>query len=241
VDARPVHLDLHNHTVFSPDGIMEPIRFLQVAASRGLGCVAVTDHDSFRGALECLELAAADPLLPRVIAGEEIRTLHGEIIGLFLREEIPGGLSPLATVALIREQGGLVYLPHPFDGVRESAFRGEELEQIAGMVDVVEVNNGRSMRRAYGRNALRLAARIGTLLGAGSDAHFEGEVGRSYMDVPRVPVREDFMEVLRKGRPSPDPGVADLALNWVYGAATGVAKAARARHGSRLRRSPAGT
>ena len=210
---------------------MSPLRLLRAAAARGLDCIAVTDHDSLRGAVECARLSAMDPMLPRVIPGEEIRTSAGEIVGLYLCEEIPGGLSPLETLARIREQGGLVYLPHPLDGVRGAAIDGESLEAVARAADVIEVSNGRSLRPSYSRKALDLAARLGKPVGAGSDAHFEREVGRAYMEVPGLPEQTDLLELLRVGRPSPDMGPLDTALGWAFCLTTAATKAGR-----RLRR-----
>jgi predicted metal-dependent phosphoesterase TrpH len=213
---------------------MSPLRLLRAAAARGLGCIAVTDHDAFGGAVECARLSATDTTLPRVILGEEIRSSAGEIVGLYLREEIPGGLSPVETVARIREQGGLVYLPHPLDGVRGATMDEGSLEAIARAADVIEVSNGRSLRPSYSRKALDLAARLGKPMGAGSDAHFEREVGRAYMEVPGLPERADLLELLRAGRPSPDMGPLDTALGWAYCLATAATKAGRRLHRPRL-------
>ena len=215
--GRPVlRLDLHNHTIASSDGFMTPRVLLERARARGLACIAVTDHGSLEGARACAALAAADPSLPRVIPGEEIETTVGEIIGLFVQEQIPEGLSLDETVERIRAQGGIVYLPHPCDEVRRSAVHGEARLRAARAADVVEVQNGRSLRPAYDRDALRLATRAGALLGAGSDAHYPGEVGQAYVEVDRIPGRDDFIEVVRSGRPAPVPHVAAYARSWFY-------------------------
>lgn len=219
---------------------MSPLRLLRAAAQSGLDCIAVTDHDSLRGAEECVRLSAADPGLPRVIPGEEILTSHGEIVGLYLREEIPGGLSPQETVARIRAQEGLVYLPHPLDGVRRATIHGEYVEATARAADVIEVSNGRSLRPSFSRNALDLAARLGKPMGAGSDAHFVREVGRVYMEVPRVPERTDLLELLRVGRPSPDMDPLDVALGWAFCLTTAATKAVRGLRRPRLHSPAAG-
>ena len=219
---------------------MSPLRLLRVAAARGLDCIAVTDHDSLRGAEECARLSATDPTLPRVIPGEEILTSNGEIVGLYLREEIPGGLSPLETVERIREQGGLVYLPHPLDGIRGATIHGEFLELAARAADVIEVSNGRSLCPSFSRKALDLAARLGKPMGAGSDAHFEREVGRAYMEVPSLPERADLLEVLRAGRPSRDMGPLDTALGWAFCLTTAATKAGKGLRRPRLHSQAAG-
>ncbi len=217
---------------------MTPGFLLSTAALRGLGCVAVTDHGSLRGALECQELALKNPALPRVIPGEEIRTTVGEIIGLYLHREIAEGLPPEEAVAAIRAQGGLVMLPHPFDGIRRGVVVPEWREPLALMADVVEVWNGRLLRPADWRRALELAARTGRPFAAGSDAHYPGEVGRSWLEVPRVPRREDLLDLLRAARPGPEPSPRELARRWWFLGRTGVHKSAAAL---RRRRGPTGS
>lgn len=183
-------LDLHNHTFFSADGLMTPARLLEAAKGRGIDFLAVTDHNTVQGALQALALSEADLSLPRVIPGVEVRTAVGEIIGLYVREEIPRGLPLEETVALIREQGGLVYLPHPYDVFRRGAVSPAEREHAAGLADMVEVVNGRSLGPRAGRKAARLADRLGRPGGAGSDAHRKGEVGRAHILVGERPTRD---------------------------------------------------
>src|SRR5262249_30147226 len=107
-------VDLHTHTDASHDCQVPPELLLDQAEAGGLGGVAITDHNVFSGALKAVELARDRDVT--VIPGDEIKTDNqGEVIGLFLREEIPRGMPFADTVAAIKEQGGLVYLPHPFD------------------------------------------------------------------------------------------------------------------------------
>lgn len=193
--AWSVRLDLHNHTHSSRDASLSPSALLERARDRGIQCIAVTDHDALEGAEACVALAAADPSLPRVIPGVEVRTRVGEVIGLFVGRPVAPGASLVETVAAIRAQGGLVYLPHPCDPLRRAAIRPEAREEAAALADIVEVSNGRSLRPAYDREALLLADRLGKALGAGSDAHYRGEVGRRYMEVSRVPTRDDLVEL----------------------------------------------
>ena len=112
-EERPLHLDLHSHTYYSPDGITSPQRFVAACQRKGITCVAVTDHNTIRGALAVKEMA---PFL--VIVGAEIRSREGEIIGLFLSDEVPPDLSAQETIERIRAQDGLVSLPHPLDRFR---------------------------------------------------------------------------------------------------------------------------
>jgi predicted metal-dependent phosphoesterase TrpH len=115
VGASGLRLDLHNHTAFSPDGLMSPAVLLAAAKARGLSCIAITDHNTIRGALQGAALAESDPTLPRVIPGMELSTRDGEVIGLYLSEEIPSRLTAVEAIVRIKAQGGLVCLPHPFD------------------------------------------------------------------------------------------------------------------------------
>ncbi len=137
-----LRIDLHNHTDYSPDGVLSPLRLLLLARARGLDCIAVTDHNRLEGALRCLELAEGDSSLPRVIPGVEVRSRHGEIVGLFLERDIPAGRSALHTIDLIRAQGGIVYLPHPYDVFRRATLTPDRVEEVARHVDVIEVANG---------------------------------------------------------------------------------------------------
>lgn len=222
-----MRLDLHNHTHSSRDASLSPSALLERARDRGIQCIAVTDHDALEGAEACVALAAADPSLPRVIPGVEVRTRVGEVIGLFVGRPVAPGASLVETVAAIRAQGGLVYLPHPCDPLRRAAIRPEAREEAAALADIVEVSNGRSLRPAYDREALLLADRLGKALGAGSDAHYRGEVGRRYMEVSRVPTRDDLVELLRLGRPAPEPRLPRYVASWFYVARSAAAKMAR--------------
>lgn len=227
--ASSVRLDLHNHTHFSRDGSLSPLALLEQARDRGISCLAVTDHDALEGAEACVALAASDPTLPRVIPGVEVRTRVGEVIGLFVQRPVAPGASLVETAAAIRAQGGLVYLPHPCDPLRRAVIRPDAREEAARLADIVEVSNGRSLRRAYDREALLLAGRHGKALGAGSDAHFPGEVGRRHMEVSRVPTRDDLVELLRLGRPAPEARLTDYVASWLYVARSTVAKMVRGR------------
>jgi hypothetical protein len=167
--------DLHMHTSWSHDCTVEPEELLDHAEAVGLGAIAVTDHNVFGGALEAAELARGRDLI--VIPGEEVKTHgQGEVIGLFLREEIPRGMSFSETVAAIKDQGGLVFLPHPFDrlhAVPDPATLHRHIDDI----DVFEVYNARLLFEAFNDEALRFARKYGLTMGAGSDAHVLQGVG----------------------------------------------------------------
>ena len=200
-DAEPLQrIDLHTHTYFSPDGITSPRRFVEACRRKGLTCVAVTDHNTIRGALAVKEIAPFP-----VIAGAEIRSREGEIIGLFLSEEVPAGLSATETIERIRAQGGLVSLPHPLDRFR-GGVGAERLAQLAPLVDIVEVMNARTTLGRDNDEAARLAAEHGLAGVAVSDAHSPWELGRAYVEAPHFEGPQEFLEALRwgvcVGRPS---------------------------------------
>jgi predicted metal-dependent phosphoesterase TrpH/glycosyltransferase involved in cell wall biosynthesis len=188
-------IDLHLHTEWSHDCSIPTEELLDHAEEIGLGGIAVTDHNVFGGALEAVELARGRDLL--VIPGEEIKTdSQGEVIGLFLEEEIPRGLTFADTIAAIREQGGLVYLPHPFDrmhAIPDPATLHRHLAEI----DVFEVYNARLLRDSFNDEALRFARKYRLLPGAGSDAHVLQGVGTGAVRMRRFEGAEEFLLSLR--------------------------------------------
>ena len=214
MNASGLRLDLHNHTSFSSDGVMSPAELLKAAKEAGLGCIAITDHNTVDGALVALALAEADPTLPRVIPGIEISTAAGDVVGLFVREAVPRGLSFEDSVALIRQQGGLVYLPHPFDIIRRGTIASDVRERAAAEADVVEVLNGRSLSSLAVKNSRLLARRHAKPQGGGSDAHGPREVGRAYVTVERCPLVGDLADLVRQGALRDGMYWHEYVLNW---------------------------
>ncbi len=187
--------DLHMHTTWSHDCSIGVEELLDHADSEGLGAIAVTDHNVFGGALEAIELARGRALT--VIPGEEVKTDNqGEVIGLFLEEEIPGGMSFADTIAAIREQGGLVYLPHPFDRMHAIA-DPSTLHRHLGEIDVFEVYNARLLFETYNDEAVRFARKYNLIAGAGSDAHVLQGVGTGALRMRRFDGPEEFLLSLR--------------------------------------------
>lgn len=188
--------DLHLHSSISPDCNMSLDTIIRTCLRRGIGCIALTDHNRLSNALALQRIAPF-----HVIPGEEIKTSEGEIIGLFLADEIPRGMTPGATVEAIRRQGGLIYIPHPFDRVRRSVLRTGALMEILDEVDVVEAYNSRITFPADIQRAVLFAREHGKLLGAGSDAHVWWELGNSVVEMPEFDgSREGFLRALAQGR-----------------------------------------
>ncbi|MCS7007583.1 MAG: PHP-associated domain-containing protein, partial [Thermoleophilia bacterium] len=214
-DREWIVVDLHVHTEHSHDCSIPVADLLEHAEAIGLGGIAVTDHNVFAGAAEALELAAGSNLV--VIPGEEVKTAgQGEVIGLFLEREIPRGLAFADVIAAIREQGGLVYLPHPFDrlhAIPDPATLHRHLAEI----DVLEVYNARLLRESFNDEALRFARKYRLLEGAGSDAHVLQGVGTGAVRMRHFEGPEEFLlslrsaEILRRPR-----SLAYLqSLKWV--------------------------
>jgi predicted metal-dependent phosphoesterase TrpH len=207
--------DLHMHTSWSHDCSIPVADLLDHAASIGLGAIAVTDHNRFGGALEGVELAHGHKLT--VIPGEEVKTdRQGEVIGLFLEKEIPRGLSFADTIDAIRAQGGLVYLPHPFDRMHAIP-DPRTLHRHLADIDVFEVYNARLLRESFNDEALRFARKYNLTMGAGSDAHVLQGVGTGAVRMRAFNGPEEFLVSLRRAEilRRPKSLVMLQSLKWV--------------------------
>ena len=160
----------------------------------GVNCLAIADHGTIAGALKLKEIAPFP-----VIVAEEIMTPFGEIMGMFLSEEIPGKLSVEETIAQIEAQDGLVCIPHPYDKLRFSALDDETLEAIMPHVDIIEVFNARSLFPHALDKSRRLALKYGKLASAGSDAHIASEIGNAYVEMPEFNGKDQFLTSLAQG------------------------------------------
>jgi predicted metal-dependent phosphoesterase TrpH/glycosyltransferase involved in cell wall biosynthesis len=207
--------DLHMHTSWSHDCSIDAAELVDHAEAEGLGAIAVTDHNVFGGALETLDYARGRNLV--VIPGEEVKTdSQGEVIGLFLEREIPRGLSFGDTIAAIREQGGLVYVPHPFDRLHAIP-DPRTLHRHLADIDVLEVYNARLLFEAYNDEALRFARKYNLTMGAGSDAHVLQGVGTGALRMRAFGDPEEFLISLRTAEVLRRPkSLAYLqSLKWV--------------------------
>ena len=214
-DREWILCDLHTHTSWSHDCRVEVGELLEHAELEGLGAIAVTDHNALGGALEALELARGRDLV--VVPGEEVKTAgQGEVIGLFLTEEIPRGLSFADTIAAIRSQGGLVYLPHPFDRLHAIP-DAPTLHRHLADIDVFEVYNARLLFDAYNDEALRFATKYNLTMGAGSDAHVLQGLGTGVLRMRTFEGPEEFLISLRSAQVlrRPKSLVYLQSLKWV--------------------------
>ena len=191
-----IDVDLHMHTDHSHDCATPVEVLLGTAKARGLGAIAVTDHNEISGAFEAAE--KAERFGVKVIVAEEIKTAsQGEVIGLFLKEKIPRGLSLEETVAEIKRQGGLVYVPHPFDRMH-SVPDYEHLLSVIDDVDAIEVYNPRVAIGSFNEEAERFAAKYRVVAGAGSDSHVAQGLGSVRIRMRDFDGPEEFLESLRE-------------------------------------------
>src|SRR3954449_7206415 len=192
-----IHVDLHMHTDHSPDCATPAELLLETAKEQGLGAIAITDHNEISGALEAEEIAKRIGGI-KVIVSEEVKTAHeGEVIGLFLSERIERGMSMKETIAEIRRQGGLVYVPHPFDRLH-SVPDYEHLLEIVEEIDILEVFNPRFAFSAFNEEAVRFARKYAIVPGAGSDSHVAQGLGSVKIRLRDFDGPEEFLESMRE-------------------------------------------
>jgi predicted metal-dependent phosphoesterase TrpH/glycosyltransferase involved in cell wall biosynthesis len=238
---RLIDVDLHMHTDHSNDCVTPVEVLLATAREKGLGAIAVTDHNEISGALEARAKAAEFGV--KVIVGEEVKTLdQGEVIGLFIEEKIPRGMTLEETIAEIRRQGGIVYVPHPFDRLH-SVPDYEHLLRVVDDVDAIEVFNPRIAIPAWNEEAVRFAGKYRIPGGAGSDAHVAQGLGAVRIRMRDFDGPEEFLLSLREadiiGRPSSLRYAQVQALKFLETRATPAA-ARRASKRRRVRRAVAG-
>jgi predicted metal-dependent phosphoesterase TrpH len=191
-----VRVDLHSHSMWSGDSTTTPDELERAVVESGIDVLCLTDHNTIAGATA---LAARLPC--RVVVGEEVRTNAGELIGLFLTDRLAMGATPEATARAIREQGGVVYVPHPFDPMRRHlTVTALGALTAAALLDAVEVRNAKTSLAVLNERAAEFAAGHGLAAGAGSDAHVPDAIGAAYVEMPDFDGPADFLVQLAAGR-----------------------------------------
>jgi predicted metal-dependent phosphoesterase TrpH len=161
----------------------------------GINCIAISDHDAVEGALTMQKIAPF-----KVILAEEVLTFNGEVMGMFLKERIPSGIPIEKAIAAIKEQGGLVSIPHPFDPLRGLRLNAEEFNKLAPQIDIIEVFNARC---PFGQPAVKAKnyAQEHNLPGtAGSDAHIISEIGNVFVELDDFNSPAEFLTVLKQAK-----------------------------------------
>ncbi len=186
--------DFHIHTSYSKDCDTSLENIIKRCLKTGINCIAISDHGTAEGALKMKDLAPF-----KVIVSEEILTPNGEIMGIFLKEGVPSGISIDEAISRIKAQDALVCLPHPFDKLRGLKLDNRQIEDLADKIDIVEVFNARSPLRGPNNKAKTFASKYDLPGIAGSDAHSTREIGRTYIEMPEFNSKDDFIQALRKG------------------------------------------
>jgi predicted metal-dependent phosphoesterase TrpH len=187
--------DFHIHSRYSMDSSTSLDQIIRACLRKKINCVAIADHSAVEGALQLQKIA---PFY--VIVAEEILTTRGEIMGMFLHEKIPSGLSIDESIRRIKEQGGLFCAQHPFDKVRQDALKAEVMDEIVDRIDLVEVFNSRSPLLRSSDQAREFAEKHHKPACAGSDAHAAFEIGNAYVEMPEFKGKEDFLPALWQGK-----------------------------------------
>ena len=199
-------IEFHCHTIFSKDSLTSPQKLVETCRRKGIDRVVITDHNTIAGALAAQKL---DPKL--VIVGEEILTTKGEILAAYVKEEIPPYLLPEETIKRLKDQGAFISVSHPFDRMRNGAWKEEDLLEIISDVYAIEVFNSRCMDANANRQAREFAERHNIPGTVGSDAHAAFELGRSLLLLEQFEGPDEMRMVIRRGIPR-----TKLSSPWVH-------------------------
>ncbi len=199
-------VELHSHTLYSKDCLTRLDAVIDSCQRKGIDRIAITDHNTAEGALA---LAKRAPDL--VIVGEEIMTTQGELLGYFMQESIPAGLTPAETIQRLRAQGAVISVAHPYDRLRKGAWAEADLLKIIDQVDALEIFNARCLYAEDNRKAAALAAAHAKPGTVGSDAHIAYEFGRATLTMQPFESAGDFYESIKRAIP-----VTALSPAWVH-------------------------
>jgi predicted metal-dependent phosphoesterase TrpH len=203
-------VDFHCHTYYSKDGITSLEILLATCQRKNIDRVVVTDHNTIQGALLARQM---DPV--RVIVGEEIMTRTGELLAIYVSEEVPRGLAPQEAIKHLREQGAFISVSHPFDAMRSGHWEPRDLLSILPSIDAIETFNARCLWPGFNRQALAFARQHGLPGTAGSDAHIAFELGRAALRMPDFHDAESLRAAIRQGQQQ-----GGLSPAWVHFAST---------------------
>ncbi len=199
-------VEFHCHTRFSKDSLVEPEVLLSTCQKKGIDRVIITDHNRIGGALQAQK---TDP--DRVIVGEEIMTLKGELLAAFVQEEIPAGLPPLKVIELLRQQQAFISVSHPFDRWRSGHWQTADLIDIVPLIDAIETFNARCLLASFNHQAQEFARKYNLAGTVGSDAHAAFELGKACLLLPEFKDAQSLREVIRQGQPQ-----VSLSMPWVH-------------------------
>ena len=191
-----LRVEFHCHTNASKDSLTTPADLVATARQKGIDRLIVTDHNTIMGARAA---QALDPEL--VIVGEEIMTTRGEILAVFVSQEILEGLTPQETIRRLKDQGAFISVSHPFDVLREGHWQEGDLLEILPFVDAIEVYNSRCLFPQYNHRARQFAEKHNVAGTVGSDAHTLFEVGRSLLLLDQFEGPEELRKVIRRAVP----------------------------------------
>ena len=191
-----VRVDCHSHTMWSGDCTTTPDELAAALDEAAIDVLCITDHNAVAGAQKL-----ADQLPCRVVVGEELRVGSGEIIGLFLTERLPGGIGLIEAAERIRDQGGLVYIPHPFDPMR-NCLQPDDIDLLVreGLVDGIEGRNSKTSLESLNRKAQEYGRANDLFIGAGSDAHVPNAFGAAYLEMPDFDDPASFLTAVAESR-----------------------------------------
>jgi predicted metal-dependent phosphoesterase TrpH len=204
--TKLIRAELHCHTCYSKDSLVTIDKLREKCQKKGIQRLVITDHNNIEGALLAEQL---DPLL--FIAGEEIMTKDGELIGIFVNESVPAGLAPEDAIDLLRSQGAFITVAHPFDTMRSGHWEVHNLVKILLKIDAIEVFNSRCIDRQANALAQEFAREHQVIVTVGSDSHTLAEVGTSTITLPEFEDTKSLKEALRIGDIS-----ARMSSPWVH-------------------------
>lgn len=206
-----IRVEFHCHSKYSRDCLTHPESILKACRKKGIDRVVITDHNTIHGAEICKQLVPQ-----RVFVGEEIETLHGELLALFVKEHVPPGLPALETITRLRQQGAFISIAHPFDWARSGHWQTESLKKIVNLVDAVETFNARSITPGANHEAQAFAQKLNLPEIAGSDAHTAGEIGRATLLLPEFHDAESLRHALTQAKPVLTPSPLWIHLSSRY-------------------------